>query len=329
MHITHHGLRNMSTSLTPTITVREMQETAPADLELRLIAGADGLSRNITVPRIQKLGLALAGFANYIHPGRIQIVGGSEVQYLEQLSPERRLEVMKQLPLESMACVLITRGLIPPGEFLETAEAACLPVFVTPQVSSLAIVKMTDFLQKRLAPSVSLHGVMIDMFGLGVLILGESGIGKSECALDLITRGHRLVSDDVVELRRSGYDKIIGAAPLIVRNHMEIRGLGIINIKDLFGISAIAVEKQLDLAIKFERWAPDRNYDRLGLDEKHINILEVDIPLIEIPVTSGRNLATLIEVAVRNHLLKMRGFHAAREFVAKHTQILDKEEGKQ
>jgi len=319
----------MSTSLTPTITVREMQETAPADLELRLIAGADGLSRNITVPRIQKLGLALAGFANYIHPGRIQIVGGSEVQYLEQLSPERRLEVMKQLPLESMACVLITRGLIPPGEFLETAEAACLPVFVTPQVSSLAIVKMTDFLQKRLAPSVSLHGVMIDMFGLGVLILGESGIGKSECALDLITRGHRLVSDDVVELRRSGYDKIIGAAPLIVRNHMEIRGLGIINIKDLFGISAIAVEKQLDLAIKFERWAPDRNYDRLGLDEKHINILEVDIPLIEIPVTSGRNLATLIEVAVRNHLLKMRGFHAAREFVAKHTQILDKEEGKQ
>lgn len=304
-----------------------MLETAPADLKFRLLAGEDGIDREITVPRIQKLGLALAGYAHYIHSGRPQIVGGSEVRYLEQLSEESRRDAIVKLPMRDMSCVIVTRGLIPPPEFIAAAKAASLPVISTALASSATILEISEFLQKRLAPGVSLHGVMIDLFGLGVFIHGDAGIGKSECALDLITRGHRLVSDDVVEFRRVGYSKLVGTSPLIVRNHMEIRGLGIINIKDLFGVSAIIAEKQLDFTIKLERWDSEKNYDRLGLDDRTVRILDVEVPVIEMPVTSGRNLATLVEVAVRNHLLKLRGIHAAREFVMEHTRLVEEGEG--
>src|SRR5581483_5950643 len=288
-------------------------------LNITIASGQAGLDRRITVPRVQKLGLALAGFSHYIHSGRPQIIGGSEPSYLEQLDEPERESAVTQLPLDRMSCVLVTRGLQPPKELVSAAEQAGMPLLLTTQVSSLAILELTEFLQVKLAPSVSLHGVMVELFGLGVLLQGDSGIGKSECGLDLIRRGHRLISDDIVELRRVGV-KLIGSAPLIVRNHMEIRGLGIINIKDLFGVSALAVEKQLDLLIRLVRWDPERTYDRLGLDDQGVRVLDIEVPLIEMPVASGRNLATLVEVAVRNHMLKKRGIHAAREFVARHTE---------
>ncbi|HZS45771.1 MAG TPA: HPr(Ser) kinase/phosphatase [Blastocatellia bacterium] len=312
----------MSNPLSPYITVSDLCESAPSSLNITIVSGQAGLDRRITVPRVQKLGLALAGFSHYIHSGRPQIIGGSELSYLEQLDEPERESAVTQLPLDRMSCVLVTRGLQPPKELVSAAEQAGMPLLLTTQVSSLAILELTEFLQVKLAPSVSLHGVMVELFGLGVLLQGDSGIGKSECGLDLIRRGHRLISDDIVELRRVGV-KLIGSAPLIVRNHMEIRGLGIINIKDLFGVSALAVEKQLDLLIRLVRWDPERTYDRLGLDDQGVRVLDIEVPLIEMPVASGRNLATLVEVAVRNHMLKKRGIHAAREFVARHTELIE------
>jgi HPr kinase/phosphorylase len=307
---------------TPTISVRELLENSSTDFPLHLLCGERGLNRQITIPRIQKLGLALAGFSHYIHSGRVQIVGHSEIHYLTQLSPTQRLEAIDRLPLSQIAAVLITKALVPPAEFLDKANLAELPVLQTSEVSSVAILKLTEFLQARLAACITLHGVMVDIFGVGVLLQGESGIGKSECALDLIVRGHCLVSDDVVELRRIGLDQLIGTAPELVSNHMEIRGLGILNIKDLFGVSAIAIERPLGLVIQLERWEANKQYDCLGLNEERIEVLGRTIPLVRLPVTFGRNISTLVEVAVRNHLLKLRGVNAAESFTLKHAAKL-------
>ncbi len=308
----------------PVITVEEFISHAPANLELRVLAGVSGAaSRELTVARIQKLGLALAGFTNYIHSGRLQIVGQSEIWYLGQLEPEQRLEAIGNLALERIACVLVTKGLEPPREFVEAAELARLPLLQTPLVSSVAISVVTHYLQQALAPRLLLHGVLIDVYGLGILIEGTSGIGKSECALDLISRGHRLVSDDVIEARRIGSERVIGNAPELLREHLEIRGLGILNIRDLFGVSAISASKTIDLSIKLERWDRAGEVDRLGIDQRHTEILGVHVPQVLIPVSPGRNLSTLVETAVRVQLLRVRGYDAAQEFVARHTEILE------
>src|SRR5919199_707159 len=211
----------------PTISVREFVEHSPARLSLRVLAGAAGLrERRITLARIQKLGLALAGFTHYIHPGRVQIVGQSEIWYLGQLSPERRASAIELLALEQISCVLVTKDLLPPAEFIAAAERTGLPLLQTPLVSSAAINLLTDYLEERLAPRELRHGVLVDAYGVGGLIEGESGIGKSECALDLIGRGHRLVADDTIEVRRVGQEQLLGSAPELLREHMEIRGLG-------------------------------------------------------------------------------------------------------
>jgi HPr kinase/phosphorylase len=308
----------------PAISVRDFISHAPVNLELRVLAGEAGAaSRRLTVPRIQKLGLALAGFTNYIHAGRLQIVGQSEIWFLGQLEPEKRLEAIRNLSLEKISCVLITKGLEPPIELIEAAERAHLPLLQTPLVSSVAINVVTDHLQEALAPRAVRHGVLLDVYGLGVLIEGTSGIGKSECALDLISRGHRLVSDDVIEVKRIGTDKVIGSAPELLREHLEIRGLGILNIRDLFGVSAISSAKTIDLSIKLERWDRAGEVDRLGIDPRSTDVLGVRVTQVLIPVSPGRNLSTLVETAVRIQLLRVRGYDAARAFVARHTEILE------
>jgi HPr kinase/phosphorylase len=312
----------------PTVTVREFVERAPARLSLRVVAGGRGAAaRQIASSRIQKLGLALAGFTHYIHPGRVQIVGQSEVWFLNQLAPQERRDAIRNLALERISCVLITKELAPPEELVEAAEEAGLPLLQTPLVSSAAITVVTEFLQNVLAPRETRHGVLVDAYGLGVLIEGESGIGKSECALDLIVRGHRLVADDTVEVRRVGPDRLEGSAPELLREHMEIRGLGIINIRDLYGVSAIwSGPKTIGLSIRLERWQEMREVDRLGLDDRTIEILGVKVPHVLLPVSPGRNLATLIETALRVHLLRVRGYNAAHSFVARHSQMLGRPE---
>ena len=314
----------------PTITVSEFLTQSPPALELTVLAGGEGAAlRRLTAARIQKLGLALAGFTHYIHPGRLQLVGQSEIWYLGQLAPDRRREAIHNLALEKIACVLVTKGLEPPPELIEAATSAGMPLLRTPLVSSVAINVVTDFLQEMLAPRIMRHGVLLDLYGLGVLIEGASGIGKSECALDLIARGHRLVSDDVIEVRRLGTDRLLGRAPELLSEHLEIRGLGIINIRDLFGVSAISSVKTVDLSIKLARWDEAGEVDRLGIDAQAVEILGVHVPQVLIPVSPGRNLSTLVETAVRVQLLRVRGYDAARRFVERHSEMLEAKDSKQ
>jgi HPr kinase/phosphorylase len=309
----------------PTITVSEFLTQSPPALELSVLAGESGAStRRLTAARIQKLGLALAGFTHYIHPGRLQIIGQSEIWFLGQLAPDRRREAIRNLALEKISCVLVTKGLEPPPEFIEEARRAEMPLLRTPLVSSVAINVVTDFLLEMLAPRTVRHGVLLDLYGLGVLIEGASGIGKSECALDLVARGHRLVSDDVIEVRRIGTDRLTGRAPELLREHLEIRGLGILNIRDLFGVSAISTVKTIDLSIKLARWDEAGEVDRLGIDAQAVEILGVAVPQVLIPVSPGRNLSTLVETAVRVQLLRVRGYNAAQTFVERHTEMLER-----
>ena len=260
-------------------------------LGLELLAGATGLDREITSPYIQKTGLALAGYHEYLRPGRVLIYGDSEIRYLQSLSADVRLSVLTK------------------------SFEAGVPLLRTSISTPLAIGKLMSMLEDRLASREVVHGVLMDVLGLGVLIVGESGIGKSECALDLLGRGHRLVADDTVEVRRRAETVIIGTAPAATRYYMEIRGLGLVNVRDLFGVASTRSSKRVEFVVEFERWDTGRNYDRLGLDELHHDLIGLRVPKVTMPVAPGRNVATLVEVAARNQLLRARGIHTARDFV--------------
>jgi HPr kinase/phosphorylase len=304
----------------PTITVADFVARSPARLRLGFMAGERGAaSRLLDSPRIQKLGLALAGFTHYLHQGRVQILGQSEAAYLDQLATEGRREAIARLELDKVACVLVTKRLAPPPEFIEECERVGVPLVGTPLVSSVAISAVTEYLEDLLAPREVRHGVLLDLYGLGVLLEGRSGVGKSECALDLLVRGHRLVADDMVEIRRAGQSRLTGGAPDLLRELVEIRGLGILNVRELFGAAAVGGPRRVDLAIRLERWEEAGEVERLGLDARTTEILGVPVPYFVLPVSPGRNLATLVETAVRVHLLRARGYNAARELVERHT----------
>jgi len=282
-------------------------------LNLDLLAGAAGLERRITLPYIQKTGLALAGYDEYLRPGRVLIFGESEVRFLERLDDAARAHNLRRLFGRDFPCVLITMGLEVPAELPAEAERAGVPLLRTALATPITIARLTTLLEDHMAPREIRHGVLLDIFGLGVLVTGESGIGKSECALDLVGRGHRLVADDTVEVRCRGEAILIGTCPELTRHHVEIRGLGLINVTDLFGVSSTRSSKRVELVVHLERWDETREYDRLGLDVSTIDILGISVPLVVMPVAPGRNLAMLVEVAARNQLLRQRGRHAARE----------------
>jgi HPr kinase/phosphorylase len=281
-------------------------------LNLDVLAGAAGLDRTITIPFIQKTGLALAGFDAYLRPGRVLIFGESEVRFLEQMDAPSRQQALARLFARDLPCVMLTLGLDAPGGLVEEAEEAGVPLLRTDLPTPMAIARLTTVLEDRLAPREIRHGVLVDVLGLGVLVSGESGIGKSECALDLVVRGHRLVADDTVEIRCRGGAILVGRCPEFTRHHMEIRGLGVVNVTDLFGVAATRSSKRVELVVRLERWEPGREYDRLGLESAHIEILGVQVPMVTIPVASARNLAMLVEVAARNQLLRSRGRDAAQ-----------------
>jgi HPr kinase/phosphorylase len=306
------------------VSVRDLLASRPEafGLPLELLAGSAGLDRVITSPHIQKTGLALAGFHAYLKPGRVLIFGESEIRYLESLGTAARTTSLRLALTLDFPCVLITGGFTPPAELLVEAERARLPVLKTPIATPTAIAKLSSILEDSLAERTTIHAVLMDVLGLGVLIAGESGIGKSECALDLIHRGHRLVADDTVEVRRRQETIIIGTCPELTRHHMELRGLGVINVKDLFGIASTRSSKRVEFVVQLERWVPTREYERLGLDDEFYEILGLKVPLIRMPVAPGRNIAILIEVAARNQLLRARGHHAARTLADRLEQAL-------
>jgi HPr kinase/phosphorylase len=241
----------------------------------------------------------------------VQIVGQSEIGYLAGLPARRRQVALQRLTACRISCFVVTRGLPPPAELVRATNARAIPLLVTPLDSTAFIKLLTAFLDERLAPQTEMHAVLMDVFGLGVLITGESGIGKSECALDLIDRGHRLVADDVTVIKRMA-EALFGSSPTLTRHHMELRGLGVINIKDLYGVSSIRASKRVELVISQERWETGKDYDRLGLKHERLEILGVSLPLVRMPVAPGRNIALLVEVAARNQLLRERGLDAAR-----------------
>ena len=297
------------------LTVEELLTRSEAyGLELESLTGAKGLDRRVTEARIQKPGLALAGFTYHLHADRVQILGETEVTYLRTLAPDARRTAVRKVCIEGLSCFVITKNLEFPAELLDEVTAAGIPLLRTRLSSAAFIEKVTAVLEDRLAERTSLHGVLIDVLGIGILLLGKSGIGKSECALDLVVRGYRLVADDIVEVRKKPPASLIGSGLELIKHHMEIRGLGIINIKDLFGIASIRETKKIELVIELVEWKSDEEYDRLGFDDLTYDVLGVQIPLMRIPVRPGRNLTTIIEVAARNQLLKMMGHNSALEF---------------
>ncbi len=302
---------------TAKLTADVLRSPALADLGLRTVAGESGFVRAIGWGRIQRPGLAFAGFLAFIKPGRIQVLGESELHYLDTMPEEVRRDRIASICALPVAAFVITKGQTAPEDLVRECRAQQVPLLVSDQTTSVVIQSITRILEDELAPSATLHGVLVDVYGMGVLLLGESGIGKSESALDLIQRGHRLVADDVVEIRRYPNGALVGRAAEMIRYHMELRGIGIINIKHLFGVSAVCVSKSIELVIELERWDPVKKYDRLGLDGETYAILDRPRPFLRLPVASGRNIALLIEIAARNELLKTQGYDAAKEFALK------------
>jgi HPr kinase/phosphorylase len=282
------------------------------DFIVDIVAGRRGLDRCIRSPHVQKTGLALAGFHEYIRAGRVLVFGESEVRFLESRTADQRRTLTARLLEHDIPCILSTAGLRPVQELIDACDEAGVPLLVTPTSTGTAIAKITARLEEYLADRTTVHGTLVDLLGLGVLILGESGIGKSECALELIARGHRLVADDVVDVRRRSESFLDGSAPETARYFMEVRGLGLIDVQALFGVSAVCATKQIGLVVQLERWDSTREYERLGLDEHWHELLDVRVPLVRMPVAPGRSIATLVEVAGRNELLKARGYHPAR-----------------
>jgi HPr kinase/phosphorylase len=303
------------------VAVSELVSGEASTLQLALAAGAAGLGNRIHMARVQRPGLALTGYTDYIRYGRVQIIGASEAGYLAKLESRRRRAVLAKLCRCRISCFVATKGIVPSRELLAEAEARGIPVLRTPLDSTPFIKLLQVFLEERLATRLHLHAVLLDVFGLGVLVLGESGIGKSECALDLVDRGHRLVADDVVEVKRMG-DVLVGVSPDLTRYHMELRGLGVLNIKDLYGVSSIRLSKRVELVVQLERWDPAKEYDRLGLLGESYPVLGVPLPLARMPVAPGRNIALLVEVAARNQLLREGGYDAAKRFVERVDELV-------
>jgi HPr kinase/phosphorylase len=308
------------------ISVRALLADPGLGVELYPIAGESGLDRNVEHTRIQKSGLALVGHFHGIVPARIQILGQTELSFLHRLRPEERTRALRGFFGLGLCCVIFTQaqgkgegeasgeGFFPVPELISEAEASGTPLLASSERSSKTINALHALLDDRLAPRIRLHGVLVDVFGVGVLLMGSSGIGKSECALDLVLRGHRLVADDVVDCDYRPPGMVFGGAAELLRHHLEVRGLGILNIKDLFGVTSIRERKRIDVVVKLVEWSKETEYDRLGLDDRHHQILGVSIRELVIPVRPGRDMASIIEVAARNELLKNAGHHAAREF---------------
>ncbi|ACM20637.1 HPr(Ser) kinase/phosphatase [Geotalea daltonii FRC-32] len=299
---------------TISLSIKDLLDDKVYGLDLKLFAGEKGLSHRLYSSRIQKPGLALTGYTEHLHPDRLQVLGNTEISYLRQIPEESAIVYIEKLCTFPISCFIVTKGLNPPAFLKKAAENAGIPLLGTPHQSSTFISLITKFLEESLLPTTHIHGVLVDVLGVGVLLLGKSGIGKSECALDLVIRGHRLVADDIIHVKKKMPAALVGQAAETIQYHMEIRGLGIINIKDLYGVSSIREKKIIDMVLELVEWDPDQEYDRLGIDDRVYTILGVELPHLMIPVRPGRNLTSIIEVAARNFLLKGMGYYSARDF---------------
>jgi len=309
----------------PRITLGEIFAEQGEIMQMRLIEGEAGLSRYIDHPRMQKPSLAFDGFLEHLSDYRLQVIGMTELHYLSTKSAEEQKRVIKELFDLRLAGVVVTRGIEPPEIIRLAARRTDTPLFISEHASSKFMTDMLLYLSNRLAPRLWQHGVYMDVFGLGVLLLGSSGIGKSEIGLELISRGHRLISDDVVELVRSAPGVLVGNSPESLRYHMEIRGLGILNVRDLYGAAAITDAKRVRMVIHLMHWEEVAHETRILDEEDSIEINGVTLPRVQIPIRPGRSLAVLIEVATRNQLLKLRGIYSHNRFIERLQQRIDEQ----
>ena len=301
----------------------KVQELATA-LDLEIVSGdEEALSRNITTSDVSRPGLELTGYFNYYSHDRLQLFGSKEVTFSRRMMPEERLMVLRRLCADDTPAFIISRNLEVSDEMIQVSQEAKIPVLRSKVSTSRLLGKISSYLDARLAVRTNVHGVLVDVYGLGVLIQGDSGIGKSETALELIKRGHRLIADDRVDIYKQDELTIIGEPPKILEHLIEIRGIGIIDVMNLFGASAVRSSMQVQVAVYLEAWTKDKKYDRLGSAQETVEIAEVDVPQIKIPVKTGRNVAIIIEVAAMNFRAKTMGYDATKTFEERLTQLIE------
>lgn len=308
----------LKSMLAQTLTVLDLLDldlTEHDALHLHCICGQNGLTRSITVADLNRPGLALSGFFDSFAYQRVQLFGRGECAYLQKILGNNYTETIKTIFTYDIPCCIFSHSIPPPPLFIELAEGRNCPVLQTDLPSSELSIRLMRVLSNVFAPAMTIHGVLVEVYGLGILILGDSGVGKSETALELIERGHRLVSDDVVEINCINGNSLIGrGANKIIGHHMEIRGLGIINIMQLYGVRSVRERKQIQLVAKLEEWDSHKVYDRIGTEELTTELLGVKLPFLEIPVKSGRNIPIILETAAMNERLKSLGFFSAKDF---------------
>nr|WP_275695580.1 HPr(Ser) kinase/phosphatase [Fredinandcohnia sp. SECRCQ15] len=290
---------------------------------LELVSGEEGVNRPISMSDISRPGIELAGFFAYYPAERIQILGKTELSFFEKLPQDEKEIRMEKLCTDITPAIIISRDLEVPEELIIASERESVPVLKSPVKTTRLSSRLTNFLESKLAPTTAVHGVLVDIYGVGVLIIGKSGVGKSETALELVKRGHRLVADDCVEIRQEDQDTLVGNAPELIEHLLEIRGLGIINVMTLFGAGAVRSNKRITLVISLELWDQNKQYDRLGLEEEKMKIIDTNLTKYTIPVRPGRNLAVIIEVAAMNYRLKRMGLNAAEQFSNRLTSAIE------
>lgn len=307
------------------ITVKTFFSEKKEELKLELLSGENGLSNKIAISDINRPGVTFAGYLEHFSNERVQIIGLGEYSYLKSLSEKKQTEVLEKIyAFRNIPCFILARGLKPLPVMLKMHKKYKIPLFSTPLKTSFLMAELIYYLEKKMAETTTVHGVLVSVYGLGVLIVGDAGIGKSECALELVKRNHMFVADDVVEISKHSGGNLIGKREKLIQHHMEIRGMGIIDVSKLFGIGFILDESKIELIIRLEEWKNNRNYERAGLEEHYTMILGVKVPEIVFPVRTGRNLAILVEIASLNQRLKKKGYYSAKELNKQLIKLMSK-----
>ncbi len=308
------------------ITVEKLYNSRLQELELTALnSNRAGMKKVIQHPDLHRPGLALTGFFERFSNKRIQILGETEMAYMSRLSLERLAEISRELFERDIPMVIVTKGITPRAEFVDAADRFHTGVFSSRLTTLELINRLSAYLEQIFAPSITVHGTLVDVYGVGLLYTGKSGIGKSEVALDLVERGHRLVADDVIRINRRGADVIMGTGAELLGHHMEIRGVGIIDIEQLFGIRSIRLQKRIEVEVNLALWSETEEYERLGVEAKRTTILGVEIPYVRVPISPGKNITVISEVIAMNHMLKVYGKDSAIEFSEKLSQRLSRE----
>lgn len=298
------------------------------NFDLTLVAGKDGLHREIMTSEIHRPGMEVTGYFEFYPKERLQLIGRTEMAYLLDLNERDREDRIEKLCTDITPGIIVSRGMDVPEMMIEIANISGVPILRSPRLTTRVISRLTNFLEAKFAPFTAVHGVLVDIYGVGVLITGQSGVGKSETALELVKRGHRLVADDSVEIRQEDYDTLIGSSPPLIEHLLEIRGLGIIDVMSLFGAGSVIKFKKISMIINLELWDEKKQYERLGVDDETVKIMDVHLPRSTVPIRPGRNLAIIIEVAAMNFRLKRMGINAAEEFTDRLSNMINEGAGK-